>query len=130
MGDDGVRLIRASERVEGQQTPGMVREEAIADDRMWAGLVRTAPGMVSGWHHHGDFETAIYVQTSSLRMEFGPGGRETVEAGPGDFVRVAPQTVHRETNPSDRESEIVVVRAGTGVPVVNVDGPPGEAATR
>ena len=56
-------------------------------------------------------------------MEFGPGGREVIEAEPGDFLYVAPRAIHGEGNPSDRESQIVVVRSGSGQPVVNVDGP-------
>ena len=55
---------------------------------MWAGLVRTAPGMASGWHHHGDYETAIYVVSGRLRMEFGPGGQQVEEAEAGDFLYV------------------------------------------
>jgi hypothetical protein len=23
------------------------------------GVVETAPGMISGWHHHGEYETTI-----------------------------------------------------------------------
>jgi uncharacterized RmlC-like cupin family protein len=90
---------------------------------MWAGLVRTAAGIVSGWHHHGDFESTIYVLSGALRMEFGPGGRDVLEASPGDFLYVARGAVHRESNPTDHESQIVVVRSGSGEPVVNVDGP-------
>jgi len=120
---DRVQRIAAEERTAGLATPGMVREEAIATDRMWAGLVRTDAGMISGWHHHGGYQTAIFVLSGALRMEFGPGGRETLEAGPGDFVYVEPGGVHRESNPSDEESRIVVVRAGDGQPVFNVDGP-------
>ncbi len=56
-----VRRIAPKERTEGAATPGMVREEAIATGGMWAGYVRTAAGMVSGWHHHGSYETSIYV---------------------------------------------------------------------
>ena len=119
----GVRRIGPEERIEGAATPGMVREQAIATDGMWAGYVRTAAGMVSGWHHHGSYETTIYVLTGELRMDFGPGGGSSVEAGPGDFVYVAPGAIHRESNPTDVESQIVVVRSGTGEPVVNVDGP-------
>ena len=95
---------------------------------MWAGLVRTAPGMMSGWHHHGDFESVIYVTTGALVMEFGPGGSETLEARPGDFLYVAPGAIHRESNPTDQESHIVVVRSGSGEAVINVDGP--EAPTQ
>lgn len=118
-----VRRIAPAERTEGAATPGMVREQAIATDGMWAGYVRTAAAMVSGWHHHGAYETTIYVLSGGLRMEFGPAGGRTVEAGPGDFVYVAPGAIHRESNPTDVESQIVVVRSGTGEPVVNVDGP-------
>jgi uncharacterized RmlC-like cupin family protein len=101
----------------------MIREEAIATDGMWAGFVRTAPSMTSGWHHHGRFESLIYIETGALVMEFGPGGRDTVEAGPGDFLYVAPGAVHRESNPTDDESHIIVVRSGSGEAVINVDGP-------
>lgn len=118
-----VRRIGPEQRTEGAATPGMVREQAIASDGMWAGYVRTATGMVSGWHHHGAYETTIYVLSGGLRMEFGPAGGRTVEAGPGDFVYVAAGAIHRESNPAEVESQIVVVRSGTGDPVVNADGP-------
>jgi len=101
----------------------MTREEAIATPGMWSGSARTAPGMVSGWHHHGAFETSIYVLSGAFRMEFGPGGSEILEAGPGDFFFVPRGAIHRESNPSGVEAEIIVTRSGTGEPVVNVDGP-------
>jgi uncharacterized RmlC-like cupin family protein len=118
-----VRRITPDERTEGAPTPGMIREEAVATDRMWAGLAKTKASMVSGWHHHGGYESTIFVLSGVLRMESGPGGTEVLEAGPGDFLYVAPGAVHRESNPGDEESQIVVVRSGSGEPVINVDGP-------
>jgi uncharacterized RmlC-like cupin family protein len=118
-----VYRISSDQRTEGAPTPGMTREEAIATDRMWAGLARTDAGMVSGWHHHGDHESTIYVLSGALRMEFGSGGDEVLDAGPGDFVYVAAGAVHRESNPTGEVSDLIVVRSGTGEPVVNVDGP-------
>ena len=115
--------VGPEERAEGQPTPGLVREQAVQTGRMWAGIARTDPGMVSGWHHHGDYESAIYVLSGSLRMEFGSKGEEAFDAGPGDFVFVGKHAVHRESNPSDEQATIVVVRAGQGEAVVNVDGP-------
>ncbi|HEV2951626.1 MAG TPA: cupin domain-containing protein [Actinomycetota bacterium] len=115
--------VGPEERVEGQPTPGLVREQAVQTDRMWAGIARTDPGMVSGWHHHGEYESAIYVLSGSLQMEFGSKGEEAFEAGPGDFVFVGKHAVHRESNPSNEQANIVVVRAGQGDPVINVDGP-------
>jgi len=73
-----VHHIRPGERVEADPTPGMTRERAIEVDGLWAGLVRTEPAMTSGWHHHGDYETSIYVAKGTLRMESGPGGAEVI----------------------------------------------------
>jgi uncharacterized RmlC-like cupin family protein len=117
------RRIVASERVPGPPTAGLSREEAVSTEKMWAGYAKTDPGMVSGWHHHGEYESAIYVLWGVLRMEFGSDGTETFDAGPGDFVFVPAGAIHRESNPSDEPTDIVVVRAGSGPSVVNVDGP-------
>jgi uncharacterized RmlC-like cupin family protein len=121
--DAPVRLVRPEDRTEGDPTPGMHREQALASDTMWAGYVTTDAGAVSGWHHHGEHESTIYVISGALRMEFGPGGRDVLDAGPGDFLYVPPHAVHREGNPMAEQSSIVVVRGGSGPPVVNVEGP-------
>jgi uncharacterized RmlC-like cupin family protein len=118
-----VTRVAPADRTEGDVTPGMTREQAISVEGMWAGLVRTDAQMTTGWHHHADYDTSIYVVHGSLRMESGPGGSSVIEAGPGDFLHVPKGAIHREGNPGDVESHLVVVRAGTGPTVVNVDGP-------
>ncbi len=125
MTDRGVERIRPGERSVADPTAGIVREQAIAVDGMWSGLARTAPGVVSGWHHHGAHETSIYIVTGAMKIESGPGGRDVVDLAPGDFCHIPPGIVHRESNPSDQETHAVVVRAGDGPPTVNVDGPEG-----
>jgi uncharacterized RmlC-like cupin family protein len=121
MGD--VRLVRPDERTENSPTPGMIREQALDTGGLWAGVAHTEAGMVSGWHHHGDYESTIYVLTGSMRMEFGPHGEDTLDAVPGDFLYIAPHAIHREGNPSGEPGSAVVVRAGHGEPVFNVEGP-------
>ncbi|MCI0685803.1 MAG: cupin domain-containing protein [Sporichthyaceae bacterium] len=118
-----VRMVRPADRTPGPSTPGMERQQAFSSAEMWSGFVRTDAGMASGWHHHGDYETVIYVLTGALKMESGPGGSQVVEAGPGDFVRVPKGVVHRESNPSAVIADLVVVRAGSGESTFNVDGP-------
>ena len=118
-----VRRITPGERTEGAPTPGMIREEAVATDRMWAGLVRTDAGMVSGWHHHGDYDTTIFVLSGALRMEYGRRGTDIIDARPGDFLHVTRGALHRESNPGEEAADLVVVRSGSGEPVVNVDPP-------
>ena len=118
-----VQIVSRAELQAGPATPGMQRSQAVATDDLWFGEARTQPGQVSGWHHHGDHLTHGYVVAGRLRFEFGPGGADHVEAGPGEFFLVPPQTVHRELNPGDEEQVIILVRTGAGESVVNVDGP-------
>jgi uncharacterized RmlC-like cupin family protein len=119
-----VEVARAADRApEGSPTPGMVREEAFAPEGSWVGLVRTEPGQVSGWHHHGEHETFFYCVSGRIRLEYGSGGRESVEAGAGDFGRIPRGVVHRESNPGDEDVVAAVFRTGTGEPVINVEGP-------
>jgi uncharacterized RmlC-like cupin family protein len=87
------------------------------------GLARTAPGVVSGWHHHGDYDTYLVVQAGAIRMEFGPGGSDACVAVAGDFLHVPKGAIHRESNPADVEQVMTVVRVGTGEPVFNVERP-------
>jgi uncharacterized RmlC-like cupin family protein len=120
-------VVRSADLRPGQPTPGMIREEAVATGSLWAGLLHTEPGMVSGWHHHGTHESAIYVISGRLRMESGPGGSDVLDAEAGDFVYVPSQAVHRESNPSAEKAVALVVRAGKGEVVVNVEGPDSSA---
>jgi uncharacterized RmlC-like cupin family protein len=120
---DEILLVTPAERTAGPPTPGMDRQQAFATDQTWSGYVRTEAGMTSGWHHHGEYESIIYVLTGALKMEFGPGGATVVEAGPGDFLRVPKGVVHRESNPSAEPADIIVVRAGSGESTINVPGP-------
>jgi uncharacterized RmlC-like cupin family protein len=123
MGQDPIQVVTPAERTEGPATPGMDRQQAFSSSGLWAGFVRTDAGMVSGWHHHGEYESVIYVVEGVLRMESGPGGREVVEAHAGDFIRVPKGVVHREGNPTAQPADIVVFRAGHGESNVNVAGP-------
>jgi uncharacterized RmlC-like cupin family protein len=118
-----VRHVPPDQLREADPTPGMRRQLAFEAPGLWAGVVHTEPGASSGWHHHGDHETSLYVVEGSMRLEFGPGGAETLDAGPGSFLHVPAHTVHRESNPGDQRSMAVIARAGAGVPTVNVDGP-------
>jgi uncharacterized RmlC-like cupin family protein len=117
-------VVSAAERhVQTGQTSGMVREQALHSDKMWAGVAHNAPKAFSGWHHHGEYESAIYVLSGHVRIECGPGGRTVLDGGPGSFIFIPAREIHREGNPTDETTEVVLVRAGQGEVVVNVDGP-------
>ncbi len=118
-----VRVIKAGELEAADPTTGMLRKLAFELPTLWAGQVETAPGAVSGWHHHDINETALYVVSGVLRMEF-EGLDGHIDAEPGDFIHVPAFTVHRESNPSSEVSVAVIARSGGGIPTVNVDAPP------
>ena len=122
----GVEVVRRTERRTPEQTtPGMAREEAYAGDDTWIGTVRTEPGVGTGWHHHGGYESYIYVLAGSARMEFGPGGGEVLDCEPGDVIHVAPGVVHREISTGTVPTEAILFRVGTGQVTFNTDGPDG-----
>ncbi len=119
-----VRVLTQADLAAADPTPGMLRRRAFELPLLWSGQVETAPGAISGWHHHDVNESCLYVVSGVLRLEF-DGGDGFVDAHAGDFVHVPAFTVHRESNPGHEPSIAVIARAGGGVPTVNVEGPPG-----
>jgi len=118
------RLIRPSDRHQQTgQTAGMIREEAIQTPGLWIGVVRTEAGRSSSWHHHGTYESAIYVISGQVHIECGSGGTTKFHARVGDCIYLPAGEIHREGNDGLEESEIVVFRSGSGDLVVNVAGP-------
>jgi uncharacterized RmlC-like cupin family protein len=107
----------------GPPTPGMDRRQLLDDGDRWIGWVRTEAGLAGGWHHHGERDSYVYVIDGSIDIEFGPGGRERVTAGPGDVVVNPREAIHREVTGPDGPAELFVVRVGPGPLTVNVDGP-------
>jgi uncharacterized RmlC-like cupin family protein len=124
----GVRLVHAADRLlAGAQTPGMIREKAFCGSSFWAGIARTAPGNISGWHHHGAWDTIAYVITGEVRLEYGSRGQSVAHACPGDHLFIPKGEIHRESNPADVEQTLAIFRIGEGPVVIAVDAPPMSA---
>jgi uncharacterized RmlC-like cupin family protein len=104
-------------------TPGLQRLQAHADEHVWMGSMRTEPGFWSGWHIHPGHDTFAYATGGRIRVEFGPGGSDAIEAEAGDFLHIPMGVVHREGNPGSDPNQGVIFRVGEGPVVANVDGP-------
>lgn len=117
-----VSVVKPEQRsqIDATPTPGMKREVAYSGEGSWVGVVHTDPGAMSGWHHHGDYDTYIYLISGEQLIEF---GQDRVEAVTGDVIHVGKHVVHRESNPSSVETVTFAVRVGYGPLVVNVDSP-------
>ncbi len=125
-----VQLIRPEDRDHGTaQTAGMIREGGVCAtttgaSALWMGVGSNAPGAVSGVHHHGASESAIYILAGQLRFRWGPRLEYFVDAAAGDFVFVPPHEVHAEENLSrDADAAFVLARSTSEAIVVNVPDP-------
>ncbi len=119
-------VVRADEGEAGPLTSGMARRTLVERQDAWVGEVRTDAGVAGGWHHHAGHDSYIYVLEGSLTIDFGPGGRESVAAGRGDFIFNPAGVVHRERTSAEGPGRVFVVRVGSGPHMVNVDAPDPE----
>lgn len=120
---EAVRRIGPDDLQPATPTPGLARNVADESDTHWVGHVTAEPDTMSGWHHHGAHTTIGYVVDGTVRLEFGPSGKEDVTITSGDYFVVPPGTIHREGNPTDREAHALVFRYGDGPPVYPAAGP-------
>jgi uncharacterized RmlC-like cupin family protein len=107
-------------------TPGMEERQRRDREGRWVGLtawIHNEAGDVSGWHHHAENDTYVYVIRGSVTIEFGPDGAGRVEARAGDFFLVPRQTIHREITGADTDLDAFIVRVGGEPEHVDVDGP-------
>jgi mannose-6-phosphate isomerase-like protein (cupin superfamily) len=103
-----------------------MREAMFAHENVWAGVTRAAANKDSGWHHHGEMDTYVYVLEGNAIVEFGPGGKQIAEVSAGSVVFIPKLMVHRDRNPGPGDLVGFLVRVGEGPDVVNLDGPDAE----
>lgn len=124
MTESKVAVFRPGEgSMQTAQTAGIQREELVSNPDAWVGMAYTQPGFTSGWHHHGDYDTYVFLVSGEVKFEFGRDGEESCVVKTGEVAHIPKNTVHRESNPGSGEQVIFLVRVGKGAPVFNVDKP-------
>ena len=87
--------IGSDELADTDSAPGIKREEAFAKPGLWAGRSTTEPGVTSGWHHHGEADTIVYVLSVwIIRARFRSTSRNTRRIAVSSamlFVRPSPR---------------------------------------
>jgi quercetin dioxygenase-like cupin family protein len=123
-------VIREAD-LERLESRGLLREVAfeeelrpIAGQRVLMERSHQEPGEVTGWQMHPNYVSYAYQMSGRLRIEFGAGGCESVEAGPGDFVRIPAGMVYRARAVGDSPRVGVGIRIGSGVLAVECSEPP------
>jgi quercetin dioxygenase-like cupin family protein len=112
------------------ETNGLLREIAfeedlapVADQHVVVERSHQEAGEASGWRTHPNYVKFAYQIAGQVRIEFGPGSDDFLEAGPGDFVSIPAGTVYREIAAPGAPSVTIAVRIGSGVSVVEADAP-------
>jgi quercetin dioxygenase-like cupin family protein len=107
---------------EASASPGISRPVAFKSEDSVVLRAQSEPGVVSGWHTHGDHHVYGYLISGVCRLETNSANREAVELKAGDFFHVPPNTVHREINTSREEkNDFVLFLQGSGEMVYNMD---------
>lgn len=120
-----VHRVKASElSLQTAQTEGMLRLAAISgksagSQSIWMGETYVSPQTVSGDHHHGQSETAIFVRSGNPVFVFHDGAEEVrVVTEPGDYVFIPPFVPHREENPDPVNPAVIVIARSTQEAIV------------
>jgi uncharacterized RmlC-like cupin family protein len=118
-----IEVVHRADLKKGESARGLVRLKAFEKDAAMFGSSQLAAGAKSGWHHHGARELYAYIVSGKLRIEFGKGGKKSVEVEKGDFVHVPAGLVHQDVNPKKRKEAVTVyILVGEGPTVVSVRG--------
>jgi quercetin dioxygenase-like cupin family protein len=119
-----IEIARGNQHAAGYATEGIIRRKAFESENAIVSQSQVAPGIVSGWHHHGAHHLYGYIVSGRLQLEYVLEGREVADLNSGDFFHVPPRLIHRDINPDkDRDLLVVNILVGTGPAVVNVDSP-------
>lgn len=117
-----IEALHADALSEASASPGITRHLAFKGEDYLVLRARSDAGVISGWHHHGDYDVYGYVVSGSARLEGRDGNNNVISLKQGDFLHVPPHTVHREINPSSEEgNEVILFLCGNGPLVVNID---------
>jgi len=129
----GVTIVRAHSlrtAMGGPSGPGRataVDFTGIGGKETWIGTVTLQPSAVTGAHHHGRHEAAVYVVKGRSEIGWGERLEFAAEVGAGDFVHFVPFVPHQERNlEADATLDFVVVRSDNERIMLNLDVVPVE----
>ena len=111
-GSDGILTIRGSGNCRTwnniQYKPGLSAKN-VGSKKLSMNVATIPPGGVAYAHIHVDFEVMLYILEGRVRHEYGPGLKQSLENGPGDFIYIEPGVPHEVFNLSQTDPVVAVV---------------------
>jgi uncharacterized RmlC-like cupin family protein len=112
-------LSAATGQTEGMARLAAITGSSVGSEKIWMGETHVSPSTVSGNHHHGESETAIFVRSGHPVFVFHDGREEVrMATAPGDYVFVPPYVPHREENPDPDDPAVIVIARSTQEAIV------------
>jgi uncharacterized RmlC-like cupin family protein len=111
-GRDGIFVIRGGDACRdwnGIQYRVGLSAKNVPARQLSMNVATIPPGGVAYAHIHVGFEVMLYILRGRVRHEYGPGCRQAVENGTGDFIFIEPGVPHEVFNLSDTEPVVAVV---------------------
>ncbi|HEY7351074.1 MAG TPA: cupin domain-containing protein [Ktedonobacterales bacterium] len=108
----GIIVVKEGVAIEAkQEIPYFVGVSARTTGARGISMQRTVipPGGAAKAHIHLGYETAIYIVQGRVETHYGPGLRESIINGPGEFVYIPANVPHQPRNLSETEPAIAIV---------------------
>jgi quercetin dioxygenase-like cupin family protein len=65
-----INVVRGSELRVGDSTQGIIRKRAFESEDAIVSQSKVAPGVLSGWHHHGTRQLYGFIVSGKLQLEY------------------------------------------------------------
>src|SRR5260370_42684255 len=108
-----IEVVRGSELRAGDSTQGIIRRKAFESENAIVSQSQVAPGVVSGWHHHGTRQLYGFIVSGRLQLEYFLRTKEIADLKAGDFFHIPAGLIHGDLN-SNKDLELVVVNILVG----------------
>ena len=109
---DGIHSVRASglhRNWNGIHYKTGLSAKNVPARRLSMDVARIPPGGVAFAHVHVDFEVMLYILQGTVRHDYGPNLRYSMENRAGDFIFIEPGVPHEVVNVGDTEDVVAVV---------------------
>jgi uncharacterized RmlC-like cupin family protein len=88
-----------------------ISQATSGSSNIYMGLFRVPPGSRGRPHYHANCETALYMLSGRIEIQWGDRLEDSLVVEPGDMLYVPPRETHIVVNLSDSEAaEYVVAR--------------------
>src|SRR5437899_8848210 len=113
-----INSLRNTELGAVYSTEGIIRKKAFESENAIVSQSELAPGVFSGWHHHGTRQLYGYIVSGRLQLEYVLRRQVIADLSVGDFFHIPAGLVHRDLNPNrDHAMSVVNCRLCTGTSV-------------